>query len=81
MSAVVEREVFVVAACQDCDWREVGTSLHHDETRIVQLIPKHVQRERHTVVLSRTEVRTYAPPAVDSSGRRNTRSRRVATTT
>jgi hypothetical protein len=62
MSSVVDREVFVVAACADCDWRAVGTSLHHDEARIAQLIPKHVQRERHTVVLSRTEVRTYLPP-------------------
>lgn len=62
MSNVVEREVFVVAACADCDWRECGTSLHGDEIRVVQLVPKHVQRERHTVVLSRTEVRTYLPP-------------------
>lgn len=62
MSHHVEREVFVVAACADCDWREVGTSLHHDEARIVQLIPKHIRKERHTVVLSRTEVRTYVPP-------------------
>ena len=25
MSNLVEREVFVVAACADCDWREAGT--------------------------------------------------------
>jgi hypothetical protein len=61
MSEVAQREVFVVAACLDCHWREVGTSLHHDENRIVQLVPKHVRREHHRVVLSRTEVRTYVP--------------------
>lgn len=61
--AEVVREVFVVAACADCDWREVGTSLQHDDDRIAGLIPKHVQRRQHTVVLSRTEVRTYVPPA------------------
>lgn len=61
MGVVVEREVFVVAACQDCDWHAAGTSLHHDEARIVQLVPKHVQREGHTVVLSRSDVRTYGP--------------------
>ena len=56
----VEREVYVVAVCLDCDWREVGTSLHRDAGRIAQLVPKHVKRG-HTVVLSRTEIRTYLP--------------------
>lgn len=57
----VVREVFIVAACADCDWREVGTSLHHDQARVAGLVPKHVERWRHTVVLSRTDVRTYVP--------------------
>jgi hypothetical protein len=61
MSAVAERMVFVIAECLDCDWHEAGSSLRGDHGRVASLVPKHVDRHRHTVVLSRNEVRTYVP--------------------